>query len=101
MQRGMTGIVATIRNSGQPIPEFLPAAADTDTKTSAWPDDSQVGAAPFAQVFQSLLSQPVQPPSGHVLLKLLVPDLGVELSKPGAEGSQLLAGQLSYGAFNV
>src|SRR4051794_3791673 len=61
---------------------------------------SQVGAAAFFQVFQCLVRQGIEAPGFDVVLKLSIPQFGVERSKPSPKRCELLRGQLSDRLFD-
>ena len=45
---------------------------------------SQISTPPFLKVPYGLLRESIEPACGHVLLKLLIPLLGIERREPGA-----------------
>jgi hypothetical protein len=45
---------------------------------------SQIRTPPFLEVLYGLLRESIKPACGHVLLKLLIPLLGIKRRKPGA-----------------
>jgi len=62
---------------------------------------SQIRTPPFLKVPYGLLRESIEPACGHVLLKLLIPLLGVERRKPSAQRRQVLRRELTDSIFNV
>ena len=53
-------------------------------KSEALRGVSQISTPPLLEVLYGLLRESVEPACGHVLLKLLIPLLGIERREPGA-----------------
>ena len=60
------------------------AADDSRPKSVALRGVSQISTPPFLKVPYGLLRESIEPACGHVLLKLLIPLLGIERREPGA-----------------
>jgi hypothetical protein len=62
---------------------------------------SQISTPPFLKVLYGLLRESVEPACGHILLKLLIPLLGIERREPSAERRQVLRCELPDSLFDV
>jgi len=96
MQRWMTGILAqqSITMVGQTLHSSEP-------KSVALRGVSQIRTPPSLEVLYSLLRENVKPACGYVFLKLLIPLLGIERRKPGAERRQVFRCELTDSLFDV
>jgi len=75
---------AARHSSGRPDAAHRLAADDSKPKSVALRGVSQLSTPPCLEVLYSLLRESVKPACGHVLLKLLIPLLGIKRRKPGA-----------------
>src|SRR5215470_7684244 len=89
------GSGAARHSSGRPDAAHQRAVDDSSPKSVAWRGVSQIRTPPSLEILYRLLRECVEPTCGHVLLKLLIPLLGIERRKPGAKRRQVLRGELT------
>lgn len=75
------------------VAECLQGDYDSDARTSGWLDVSTVGAAPFAQIAQCLISKRIKATRCDIFLDLPIPGGGVQLGEPGPECREVLRGE--------
>jgi hypothetical protein len=92
---------AARHSSGRPDAAHRLAAEDSRPTSVAWLGVSQISTPPFLEVLYGLLRESVEPARSHVLLKVLIPLLGIERRKPGASRRQVLRCELTDSLFDV
>ena len=78
------------RSRSQPSAEPRQAGDDSDPRTGATRDGSQIRATPLAGVLQGFRSQIVEASLGDIMLKLPIPPVGVVLSEPCPQLGQIV-----------
>ena len=92
---------AAKHNNGRPDAVHQLAVDDSEPKSVALRGVSQIRTPPSLEVLYSLLRESVKPACGYVFLKLLIPLLGIERRKPGAERRQVFRCELTDSLFDV
>jgi hypothetical protein len=87
---------STARSTCLPNAVHHQGADDNKTRSEVSHDASQIGAAPFSQILQSLVSELVETSRGYVSLKLPIPQSRVKLSEPDTERSQVFFRDVAY-----
>ena len=78
---------AAQHRSGRPDTAHQLATDDSRPKSVAWRGVSQISTPPCLEVLYGLLRERVEPACGHVLLKLLIPLLGIERREQSERGT--------------
>ncbi len=96
---GVGNPVAVARNIYPPAAARPLEANDSNARSVVSRDASQIGAAPLAQIPQSLFGELVEPACGYVRFKLPIPSCSIELSEPVTECCQVIWRKLAHRFF--
>lgn len=85
----------------EPAAEFPGEVVHRTARTSEWRGASQVPATALAQITDGFVRKSVQMSGSDILLKLFIPNCGVELREPVAESQKLPARKLADRCFDL